>query len=271
MGLFIICHFLPFFYFLTLETGEFTGHAKATFPYLLVVKDGQMIYSPNCVPKGFCLSDPDHLTGLKITNLYSHWLGHQKRKLQPFVISNADPLHGMFVEKSEKAKGKKKVEYVDVSSKDGSEEEDGEASSDEVGHLQGNWREDESDTSNHIGTEPLTLNFGPPIGKQKKNPPSEESSSCSAGPSKLLSPDQPLMKKHAKYHVPPKMAAKKSSALIHQPAENGPVKSQVSIPPSACLLKLIKFSESQGGKSHKKGERKETEYCKRAGHPGLLE
>ena len=41
----------------------------------------------------------------------------------------------MFVEKSEKAKGKKKMEYVDVSSKDGSEEEDGEASSDEVGHL----------------------------------------------------------------------------------------------------------------------------------------
>ena len=35
----------------------------------------------------------------------------------------------MIVEKSEKAKGKKKMEYVDVSSKDGSEEEDGEASS----------------------------------------------------------------------------------------------------------------------------------------------
>ena len=79
------------------------------------------------------------------------------------------------------------------------------------------------------------------------------------------------MKKHAKDHVPPKMATKKSSALIHQPAENGPVKSQVSIPPSACLLKLIKFSESQGGKSHKRGERKEKEYCKRAGHLGLLE
>ena len=73
----------------------------------------------------------------------------------------------MFVEKSEKAKGKKKMEYVNVSSKDGSEEEDGEASSDEVGCLQGNWREDESDTSNHIGAEPLTLIFGPPIGKRK--------------------------------------------------------------------------------------------------------
>ena len=79
------------------------------------------------------------------------------------------------------------------------------------------------------------------------------------------------MKKHAKDCVPPKMAAKKSLALIHQPAENGPVESQVSIPPSACLLKLIKFSESQGGKSLKRGERKEKEYCKRAGHLGLLE
>ena len=48
-GLFIIRHFLPFFNFLTLETGEFTGHAKATFPYLLVAKDGQMIYLPDCV------------------------------------------------------------------------------------------------------------------------------------------------------------------------------------------------------------------------------
>ena len=67
-------HFLPFFYFLTLETGEFTGHAKATFPYLLAAKDGQMIYLPDCVLKGFCLSDPDHLTGLEITNLCSHWL-----------------------------------------------------------------------------------------------------------------------------------------------------------------------------------------------------
>ena len=63
------------------------------------------------------------------------------------------------------------------------------------------------------------------------------------------------MKKHAKDRTPPKMATKKSSALIHQPAENGPVESQVSIPPSACLLKLIKFSESQGGKSCKRGER----------------
>ena len=87
----------------------------------------------------------------------------------------------------------------------------------------------------------------------------------------MLSPDQPLMKKHAKDRTPPKMAAKKSSALIHQPAENGLVESQVSIPQSACLLKLIKFSESQGGKSCKRSERKEKEYCKRAGHPGLLE
>ena len=161
------------------------------------------------------------------------------------------------MEKSEKSKGKKKMEYVDVSSKDGSEEEDGEASSDEVGHLQINQRKDKSDTSNHIGAEPLNLNFGPPTGKQKKIPPSEKSSSCSAGPSKLLSPNPPLMKKHTKDHMPPKIATKKSSALIHQPVENSPVKSQVSIPPSACLLKLIKFSESQGGKHCKRGERKE--------------
>ena len=46
------------------------------------------------------------------------------------------------------------MEYVNVSSEDSSEEEDREASSDEVGRLRGNRREDE--LSNHIGAEPLT-------------------------------------------------------------------------------------------------------------------
>ena len=70
----------------------------------------------------------------------------------------------------------------------------------------------------------------------------------------MLSPDQPLMKKHTKDCVPPKMAAKKSLALIHQPAENSPVESQVSISPSACLLKLLNFQKVREEKTIKEGK-----------------
>ena len=63
------------------------------------------------------MSDPEHLTGFKISNLYHHWLAHQKKRPQPFVITNPGPLHQIYVRKSEKLKGKK-TEYEPVSSKD---------------------------------------------------------------------------------------------------------------------------------------------------------
>lgn len=104
--------------------GEFTGYKRAGFPYLTAAKDGQDIYSPDCVPEGFSLMDPDHLTGFKITKLYNHWLLRQKKKKEPFIILKPGPLHQGMVKKSEKSKGKEK-EYVPVSTDD---EDGGDAS-----------------------------------------------------------------------------------------------------------------------------------------------
>ena len=78
---------------LTLETGEFTGSSRASFPYILAAKDGQTIYSPESVPADFCLGDPDHLKSLDIHTLYNHWLRRQQKGLRPFIILNASPLH----------------------------------------------------------------------------------------------------------------------------------------------------------------------------------
>ena len=95
-----------------------------------------MMYSPDCVPEVFSLSNPDHLTGFKISNLYHHWLAHQRKKLQPFIVINPGPLHEMLVRKSKKSKMKKK-EYVPVSSDEdksatGSDGEGGETKENEL-------------------------------------------------------------------------------------------------------------------------------------------
>ena len=63
--------------FLIQMTGEFTGNSRAAFPYSLASKEDQTIFSPECVPEGFTLSDPDHLSGVKIVALYSHWWRRQ--------------------------------------------------------------------------------------------------------------------------------------------------------------------------------------------------
>ena len=57
-------------------------------------KDDQIIYSPDCVPEGFKLSDPDHLNGFKIGALYMHWLQRQKKGLSPFIVLKGHPHHG---------------------------------------------------------------------------------------------------------------------------------------------------------------------------------
>jgi hypothetical protein len=119
------------FHLLTIVVGKFTGYKKAAFPYLLAAKDGQNVYSPECVPANFSLGDPDHLTGFKISSLYNHWLSRQQKKLQPFIVLNAGPLHHTLVSKTEKPKGKKrKLEYVPVSSNEPSDEGEKEEGSD---------------------------------------------------------------------------------------------------------------------------------------------
>jgi len=141
--------------------GEFTGYKRAGFPYLTAAKDGQDIYSPDCVPEGFSLIDPDHLTGFKITNLYNHWLQHQKKKMEPFIILKPGPLHQGMVKKSEKSKGKQK-EYVHVSTddEDGGDASDGGEGKKNQSDMEGGEQSDEGD-------EEVSLpKIGPPRGKK---------------------------------------------------------------------------------------------------------
>jgi hypothetical protein len=93
--------------------GDFVGSSKSAFPYILASKDDQMIFSVDSVPKDFCLSDPDHLNGYQIDSLYTHLLGRQRKGLAPFIVLKGS--HQEKPQKSAKAKGKRKAEYVDVS------------------------------------------------------------------------------------------------------------------------------------------------------------
>ena len=78
--------FQGFFSKLFILTGQFTDNKTAAFPYTLDSKPKQTIFDKASVPKGFVLSDPDHLTGSQVLSLYNHWLGRQERKLPGFVI-----------------------------------------------------------------------------------------------------------------------------------------------------------------------------------------
>jgi hypothetical protein len=109
---------LMFFPFLIWSLGDFTGYQKASFPYLSAGEENQKIFSPECVPDGFTLIDPDHLKSFEIDALYNHWLRRQRKGLSPFIILQSSPQHGVFRKKSEKSKGKKKVEYREVDSDD---------------------------------------------------------------------------------------------------------------------------------------------------------
>ena len=69
----------------------------------------------------------------------------------PFIVLNPSPLHGPIIKKSDKEKGKKKADYMDVSD-DQDENEDDEDDDD-----------DEEDDWNHNEDEPAApiLKFGP--------------------------------------------------------------------------------------------------------------
>jgi hypothetical protein len=125
--------------------GDFTGSSRSAFPYILAAKSDQTIFSPECVPDGFCLSDPDHLPTVKINLLYTHWLKRQDEGLAPLIILNASPLHEMSIQKSKKSKGKAKMEYVDVTSDD---EEDGDKEEEEEEQEQEEEQEEEGEAHN---------------------------------------------------------------------------------------------------------------------------
>ena len=141
-------------------TGEFTGNKTAAFPYILASKEDQIIYSAECVPGGFSLSDPDHLPAFKIESLYAHWLTRQAKKLPPFIVLNPGPLHISSSKKSEKVKGKKKMEYKEVSTDDDDEELRGSQDGD-VGEIDF----------------PLAAKYGPPVGRPKISMADAEASS----------------------------------------------------------------------------------------------
>ena len=165
------------------------------FPYILAAKDDQTIYSPDCVPEGFTLSDPDHLTGSNIIALYHHWLERQNRWLSPFIVLNAHPNHVVILknsQKSQKDKGKQKMEYVDDTEEDkeaeeeeeeGEEDEKEEEEEDEKAEEDKEAEEDEEDKEM-----PLAVKFGPPKGKEKKIASLAQDHFQVKGPSKLTPP-----------------------------------------------------------------------------------
>jgi hypothetical protein len=87
---------------------------------MLSKQPDQNIYATECVPEGFVLSDPDHLTSSQINSLYNHWLDRQNQGLEPFIIRNPNPSHRRKVKKVPKAKGKgkEKASWVDVKTDD---------------------------------------------------------------------------------------------------------------------------------------------------------
>jgi hypothetical protein len=123
------------------------------------MKEDQKIFDPDCVPEGFVLSDPDHLTAAEISSLYNHWLSRQHRNLPPFVVLNPGPHHPSPHPQSEKVKGKRKMPYVDVDSTD-----------DEPGKLVGG--DEESEEAEGFGDEEdlsRRVKFGPPKGNHQTN------------------------------------------------------------------------------------------------------
>jgi hypothetical protein len=131
---------------LTKPIGDFTGYQKDAFPYIKAAKPDQRIYSPESVPEGFILSDPDHLKSFNIDALYSHWLKRQSKGLPPFVMVKSSQM-------SEKAKGKKKAVYVEIDDMDAEVE----------GEPMMSAGEEESSLEDDGVTK-----FGPPRGGSKK-------------------------------------------------------------------------------------------------------
>jgi hypothetical protein len=192
-----LIHSVSMIPFLTIITGDFTGSSTSAFPYTLASKDDQEIYSSDCAPKKFCLSDPDHYSAFKINSLYTHWLGRQDKGLQPFIILNANPRHGRFVKKSQKSKGKAKAEYIDVNSEEDEvrsedevdpegnelqqdeheveleegkkEEEEQEEQEEQEEKKEEEGREDNDEDDDDEEQSPPTK-YGPPVGKKKPFP-----------------------------------------------------------------------------------------------------
>lgn len=180
-------------------------------------KEDQTIYCEESVPKGFILSDPDHLQGIQIESLYSHWLGRQKKKLRPFIILNASPQHQFSVRKSAKAKGKKRqIDYVPVSTS-GEEESSG----DDESNL------DEEDREEGQISPPIKV--GPPNRKSAKNISERNEGSSKAPPTPKKSQKMKQKAPVSPARQPTPGPSKLRRPEISNPAEAGPSSIQVHI------------------------------------------
>lgn len=218
-------------------TGEFTGSSTSAFPYSLSAKTDQTIFSPECVPDGFCMSDPDHLTTWQINLLYAHWLKRQDERLAPLIILNASPIHAVSIKRSKKWKGKAKMEYVDVNTSDEDVTEEGDD-------------EEEEDEDMDDNVAPVTK-YGPPAGKRKQKPSSGPCAAHStvAGPS--TAPPLKHVAKTGKPSKPPNFESQ--MALITETTSNalnvsGPSKTKNSVaiigPDSNQVLFKLTTSQS---------------------------
>lgn len=228
-------------------------------------KDRQEIYSVDSVPKGFVLSDPDHLQASEIDPLYKHWLARQKKKLPPFVVVKSHPQHPVSEKKSkmsEKAKGKQKIRYTEVNSDDpsvkGSDQEldnlserelgtedEGDSGADELEQQEDydndNDNDDNDDKDNDDEDEdddllPPAVKYGPPIGKGKKT----AASTPVAGPSKLPPPKQLLKKSQSGKGASKKMTNPSSSSRTQvEKRKKEEVVGKVYIRQRTVWLKLI--------------------------------
>ena len=219
--------FHPVFIYIIFQiTGEFTGNPRAPFPYLLAGKYDQTIFSRDCAPDGFLLADPDHLTGLKIDQLYNHWLRRQQKKLSPFVILNASPQHAILHRKSAKAMGKRKMDYQEVYSDDQEvqTEDEGEQGGEQEEEEQEEEQEDEdkevdegADDNGEEEDIPPPRKYGPPNGKAKKSQPSTQLDERpnAAGPSKTPPAKRTPKKKGSPQSTP--HAKQKDDTQIDRP------------------------------------------------------
>lgn len=238
------------FYFLIQMTGEYTGNSRATFPFALASKDDQNIYSTDCVPVGFKLSDPDHLNAADTTALYTHWIKRQRKGLPPFIVLNGSPNHEAMGKKKKSQKvnpgGKGKARYVEIDDETESDKE----SDDNV------ESEEEEKGSDEEMLPPMR--FGPPNRKGKTFPLSTQDPSQLTGPSKLPPPtpfipsstqDSPMVASSSKLppptQPPKKKVSKKTTPKTNLKKKNLPMHAAQRIGKSGSITKS---SRRQGGK-----------------------
>lgn len=186
------------------RTGKFTNNTIASFPFSLASKEDQDIYSPESVPDGFVLSDPDHLTGTQIESLYLHWLGRQQKKLSPFIMLKASPQHQTTVRMSEKAKGKRKIPYHDVVTSD-----EGEGSRDGSDVPAGDENDEDEDDKGEEEISPGVKRGPPNRNSMKKQHSSQKVGEPVASSSKL--PRTPKKKRKPVNEVSPVSPARPST------------------------------------------------------------